>query len=214
MRVAAVNNAIASMNTVKAIEKGMTFQEVERRFQAECAIRGSEMTSFLAGVSIGLFPDGQAVAGKPFLIDAVSHFRQYHGDFSRTVCIGEPPKDVLARAKANKAGRDAAFAAVKAGVKFSELKRIAKDAQVKSGMPSEIIIINPHSVGLEHGDNPVRLDAGGPPIDTVLEENMVITIDLPYIEVGWGAGHHEDMIRVTKTGYDPMHQEGDPLVVV
>jgi len=30
-------------------------------------------------------------------------------DFARTVIIGDPPKDVLARAKANKIGRDAVF---------------------------------------------------------------------------------------------------------
>ncbi len=215
MRVAGRNNATAAMNTIKAIVPGMRFDQVERLFQAECAALGSEMTSFLAGVTIGLFPDGQAVRGKPFLIDAVSHFRQYHGDFSRTVCLGEPPRDVLARAQANKNGRDAVFAAVKAGVKFSELRRIAREAEVKSGMPNDIIIVNPHSLGLEHGDNPARMDGPYTPlIDTVLEENMVITIDLPYIEVGWGAGHHEDMIRVTRNGYEPMHPEGDPLVVV
>ena len=215
MRVAGRNNATASMNTIKAIRPGMRFDEVERLFQAECAVLGSEMTSFLAGVTIGLFPDGQAVSGKPFLIDSVSHFRQYHGDFSRTVCLGEPPKDVLSRAQANRNGRDAVFAAVKAGVRFSELRRIAREAEVKSGMPNEIIIVNPHSLGLEHGDNPARMDGPySPLIDTVLEENMVITVDLPYIEVGWGAGHHEDMIRVTRNGYEPMHPEGDPLVIV
>jgi Xaa-Pro aminopeptidase len=215
MRIAGANNAIAGMNTIKAIQKGMRFEEVERRFQAECAALGNEMTSLLAGVTIGLFPDGHAVEGKPFLIDAVSHFRQYHGDFSRTVCLGEPSKEILARAKATKIGRDAVFEKLKAGMPFSEIRRIAFDAQVKAGMRRETLIVNPHSVGLEHGDNPMRLDGTyGAPIDTVCEENMVITVDMPYVEVGFGAGHHEDLIRITKTGYEPLHPEGDPLVVV
>ena len=82
-------------------------------------------------------------------------------------------------------------------------------------MPAEVLIVNPHSLGLEHGDNPARADGTyGPPLDTVLEEDMVVTVDLPYIEVGFGAGHHEDMIRVTRVGYEPMHPEGDPLVIV
>ncbi|MDX2224259.1 MAG: M24 family metallopeptidase [Rhodospirillaceae bacterium] len=215
MRVAGHNNAVAAMNTIKAIEKGMTFYEIERRFRVECAALGSEMTSFLAGISIGLFPDGEAVEGKPFLIDAVSHFKEYHGDFSRTVCIGEPRKDVLARAAANRAGRDAVFAAIKPGVKFSELVRIAKETQVKAGMPEEILICNPHTLGLEHGDNPSRTEGVyGAPIDHVLEENMVMTMDLPYIEVGWGAGHNEDLIRITKTGFEPLNAISDPLEVV
>ena len=214
MRIAGHNNAVATMNTIKSIEKGMTFAEIERRFRVECAVLGSEMTSFLAGVTIGLFPDGEAVPGKAFLIDAVSHFKEYHGDFSRTVCIGEPPKDVIARAKANKVGRDAVFEAIKPGVKFSDLHRIGKDAQVKAGMPPEILIVNAHTLGLEHGDNPMRMEMNGPPIDHVLEENMVLTVDLPYVEVGWGAGHNEDLLRVTKTGFEPMNTISDPLEVV
>ncbi len=215
MRVAGFNNGIATMNTIKAIEKGMRFDDIERRFRAECAALGSEMTSFLAGVTIGLFPDGEAVPGKAFLIDAVSHFRQYHGDFSRTVCIGEPPKDVIARAKANKVGRDAVAEAIKPGVKFSELTKIGFDAQVKAGMPREILIVSPHTLGLEHGDSPFRIE--GPyskPADHVLEENMILTVDLPYIEVGWGAGHNEDLIRVTKTGFEYFNTLSEPLEIV
>jgi Xaa-Pro dipeptidase len=215
MRVAGFNNGIASMNTIKSIEKGMRFSEIEDRFRAECAALGSEMTSFLAGVTIGLLPDGETVPGKPFLIDAVSHFRQYHGDFSRTICIGEPPKDVIARANANRVGRDAVAAAIKPGIKFSELTKIGFDAQVKAGMPREILIVSPHTLGLEHGDSPFRIE--GPyskPVDHVLEENMVLTVDLPYIEVGWGAGHNEDLIRVTKTGFEYFNTLSDPLEVV
>ena len=215
MRIAGQNNATAALNTIRAIEKGMTFEEVERRFRVECAALGSEMTSFLAGVTIGLFPDGEAVEGKPFLIDAVSHFKEYHGDFSRTVCIGEPRKDVIARAAANKLGRDAVFEAIKPGLKFSDLVRIAKETQVKAGMPEEILICNPHTLGLEHGDNPTRTEGVyGAPIDHVLEENMVMTMDLPYIEVGWGAGHNEDLICITKTGFEPFNKISDPLEVV
>jgi Xaa-Pro aminopeptidase len=215
MRIAGRNNATASLNAIRAIEPGMRFEEVERLFQAECAVLGSEMTSFLAGVSIGSFPDGVAVRGKPFLIDAVSHYRQYHGDFSRTVCLGEPGREILERDRAHRNARDAVLATVKAGVKFSELRRVAREAAVKSGMPAEVLIVNPHSLGLEHGDNPARADGTyGPPLDTALEEDMVVTVDLPYIEVGFGAGHHEDMLRVTRNGYEPMHPEGDPLVIV
>jgi Xaa-Pro aminopeptidase len=215
MRVAGHNNGVAALNAIRAIEKGMRFDDIERRFRAECAALGSEITSFLAGVTIGLFPDGEAVEGKPFLIDAVSHFRQYHGDYSRTVCIGEPGKDVLARAKANKAGRDAVFERVKPGVKFSELTKTAFDVQVKAGMPREILIVSPHTLGLEHGDSPLRIEGPySPPVDHVLEENMVLTVDLPYIEVGWGAGHNEDLIRVTKTGFEFFNTLSDPLEVV
>ena len=43
---------------------------------------------------------------------------------------------------------------------------------------------------------------------------MTVTLDLPYIEIGWGAGHNEDLLRITKTGYEILNDPGEPLVVV
>ena len=41
---------------------------------------------------------------------------------------------------------------------------------------------------------------------------MTITIDLPYIEVGFGAGHNEDLVLITQTGYELMHREEPSLI--
>jgi Xaa-Pro aminopeptidase len=129
--------------------------------------------------------------------------------------IGEPSKEIMAREKAHKAGRDAVFEIVKPGVKFSELRRVAREAQVKSGLPEQVVIVVVHCVGLAHDDNPSRLDVPfTAPDDHVLEENMVLTIDLANVEIGWGAGHHEDLFRVTKTGFEFFGPPGDPLVIV
>ena len=214
-RVAGRNNAEAAMATVKSIQKGMTFEEIERTFAIECAKRGNEQMEFIAGFITGLFPDGVAMPGKSFVIDAVSHYKQYHGDFGRTVIIGDPPKELLAREKAHLAGHDAIYSVVKAGMKLSEVRKIAIDAEVKAGLPAHILSCTPHGVGLEHGDNPLRMDVPfGPAEDIALEENMVITIDLPYIEIGGHIGHHEDLIRITKTGFEPLNELGNPLVVI
>ena len=118
------------------------------------------------------------------------------------------------RARANQIGREAAFEIVKPGVTYSQIRAVGFEAMKKSGMPEEAIIVNPHSVGLQHTDQPYR-DAVPYPIapDIELKPGMTITIDLPYIEVGWGAGHNEDLILITETGYQALHTEEDPLVV-
>jgi Xaa-Pro aminopeptidase len=86
---------------------------------------------------------------------------------------------------------------------------------IKAGMPAHVPVVALHSVGLQHGDDPARLDV---PFDvraeSVLEENMVVTLDLPFIEVGTGAGHNEDMLRITRNGYELMNDPRDPLLVV
>ncbi len=215
MRTAALNNVAAAEATIRSLTVGMTAEEIERRFAAECLARGNTKTEFLAGLVHDGMPGGKIVAGRPFVIDAVSQFANYHGDFGRTVVIGEPGRDLIARDRAHRAGRDAVLEIVKPGVRFSKIARVAREALIKAGMPEHMITVNPHTVGLEHGDNPARLDVPfNVPEDLVLEENMVFTVDLPYFEQGWGGGHHEDLIRVTKTGYEALAGEGEPLIVV
>jgi Xaa-Pro aminopeptidase len=184
-------------------------------FRQECASRGSTMSSIILGMPGGMTPDETTVKGKPYIVDAVSTFGEYSGDFARTLVLGEPTKEILARAKANRIAREAVFEIVKPGVKFSTLHDVAFDAMVKAGIPASLVFVTPHSVGLSHTDQPFRL-AGidNSPIQHVLEENMVLTIDLPYVEVGWGGGHNEDLFRVTRTGYEALNPESDPLVVV
>ena len=215
IRIAADNNARAALAAIRALEEGMTYPEFERRFRSEAAARGNELVFVLAGVTLGLLPSGEVKRGEPILVDAVSRFHGYLGDFARTVVVGEPPPDVIKRSRANQIGRNAAFDMVKAGVRYSEIVAAAKGAMIKAGMPEYAVIVNPHSVGLQHTDEPTR---DGLPFavkdDLVLEENMTITIDLPYIEVGWGAGHNEDLIRITRTGYEVLNTEEEPLVVV
>jgi Xaa-Pro aminopeptidase len=215
MRIAARNNALAASNTIKAIARGMTPADIARRFALECLACGNTQVEFLAGTMHAGRAGAAIVPGRPFVIDAVSHFGQYHGDFGRTVVLGEPDRGVLAMDAAHRAGRDAVLNVLKPGVRFSEIDRVARAALTKAGMPQHMIVVNPHTVGLEHGDNPARFDAPfNVPEDLKLEENMVLTVDLPYFESGWGAGHHEDLVRITATGFEPLATLGDPLVIV
>ncbi len=50
--------------------------------------------------------------------------------------------------------------------------------------------------------------------DLVFEENMVINVDLPYHELGFGGMHLEDMVRVTADGCEPFTSMATELIVV
>jgi len=149
------------------------------------------------------------------MLDCSVHFKKYQGDFARTVMVGEPSVEAMKRFKAQQVARGAAFEIIKAGVPFRKVEQVARDAMVKTGMPKNVPVIGLHSVGLQHGDDPTRLDV---PFrareDLVLAENMTVTLDLPYLEVGEGAGHNEDLLRITKTGYEILNDPGDALVMV
>ena len=119
------------------------------------------------------------------------------------------------RRRANQLAREAVFDAIRPGVKYSTLRRIGLDTMIKAGMPEHAVFVTPHSVGLQHDDNPMRMaNFGVDAFDHVLEENMTLTVDLPYLEVGWGSGHNEDLFRVTKSGYEPYNTERDPFVIL
>jgi Xaa-Pro aminopeptidase len=215
MRVAGAKNAEAALATARSIEKGMSFAEIERRFLAECALRGNAMSFIIAGVTLGFLPDAEVVPGKPFLIDAVSNFQQYHGDFARSVVLGEPSKEVIKRANAQQAAREATFSILKPGTKYSDIQAAGYAAFKKAGGNPDTLIVNPHSLGLQHTDQPyddTNPWRGGE--DIVLKAGMVITVDLPYIEIGFGAGHNEDLMLITADGYEAMNSEEEPLVIV
>jgi len=214
-RIGSWNNGEACMATINAIKAGMTHKDVEQIFLTECAVRGNHVDSFIAGFPGGNFPDGVMVEGKPFLTDCVSNYKGYMGDIARTFMIGEPRKEVEMRRRANQTAREAVFDAIKPGVKYSTLRKIGLETMIKAGMPEYAVFVTPHSVGLQHDDNPRSLPSFGVnSMDHVLQENMVLTVDLPYLEVGYGCGHNEDLFRVTKTGYEPLNTERDPFVIL
>jgi Xaa-Pro dipeptidase len=214
-RLGGWSNGDACIETVKSIEVGMTHAEIVQIFRYECAKRGNELASFIVGMPGGGLPDGVMVAGKPFLVDAVSHYKHYHGDTARTFIIGEPSREVEMRRRANQVAREAVFDAIKPGVSYSKLRKIGFETMVKQGIPEYAVFVTPHSVGLQHDDNPRSLpEFGLDRIDHILEENMVMTVDLPYLEVGYGTGHNEDLFRVTKTGYEPFNTESEPFIIL
>jgi Xaa-Pro aminopeptidase len=47
-----------------------------------------------------------------------------------------------------------------------------------------------------------------------LEPGMVITVDLPYLEIGFGAGHNEDLLLITEDGFEALHEVSENLLII
>ena len=213
MRIAARMNADACRAMVQAIHPGMRNRELEAMFAVEVARRGGE-SIFLAVGSTGGLPHGEIRRGEPCIIDAVAHYRQYRGDFGRTVMVGEPDAETRRRVEALRVGWQASFEALKPGKRYSEIREAGLSAMRRSGYGSYLTVANPHSVGLQHTDEPFRDDIGfAIKDDIVLEENMTLTVDFPHIEIGWGACHLEDLVRITKVGAEPLDRTDEPLLI-
>ena len=158
----------------------------------------------LAGFALGGLADGEIRPDRPFLIDAVSQFHGYQGDFARTFAFEElndrTRKIVAAQAVCE--GGSVRSDRTGAQILRNPYDRQGSVSQRQAGGIADAFIVNPHSVGLEHRDQPgSTADPWRSPLDIELKTGMTITVDLPYLEVGALSGHHEDLIEITDNGF-------------
>ena len=214
-RIARVNQD-SCMAMLRQLQPGMTKADSDNIFMVEAAKRGAKAMWIATGTTGG-YPDGVLVEGRPNMVDAVSQINYYHGDFGRTFCVGEPRKDLLERVNILKTGSDVAHEIIRPGMKYSELRATVGDAiaKINTAPTGAIFGASPHSVGLQHTDQPYR---DGLPFvvgdDLTFEENMTLTVDVPSMEVGWGGAHLENLIVITKDGFEPLATMDDPLVLI
>lgn len=204
MRLAAQANVDAALATVRATRELGSIRALRQRFYAEAALRGNlGVFMVVNGVSSEAW-DEPLREGQSFLIDCVSHLRNFHGDYGRTVFVGEP----TARMKACVGAMSTAWAELqpqlKPGLRFSEVRTLGNEILRKLG--SDVpVAFGPHSVGLAHNDQP-RAAPDGSRVDLVLEADMILSIDCPLSETGrGGTGHLEDLVRITPAGAEPIH---------
>lgn len=208
MRLASGQNAAAAVEAARSVEPGMREDDLQSLFLQKSAANGNKFQFFIAGFPLSGFANQTVEKGKPFLIDAVSDFHGYVGDFGRTVVLGEPDAATMKIVRAQLSARDAVHSILKPGTKYSEIRKAGTDAFKKAGGNPATFFVTPHSVGLQHSDQP-HDDK-----DIVLQAGMTLTVDLPYVEVGVGAGHNEDVILITADGFERISKVEDDILIV
>ena len=215
MTFSAQANAEAALVAARAARAGATYQELRATFYAEAARRGN-LGVFMQVDTIGAETgDGEFREGQAFQIDCVSHGFHYHGDYGRTVFLGEPSRSMKDATDAIALGWDAIMEALRPGLRYSEIRPIGMEALRKAGYDLDVAF-TPHSVGLMHTDDPGRADS---PFyvkeDVVLAENMIISVDCPVRNVGLGGSAHlEDLTLITADGGVQINDTGDRVIVV
>lgn len=216
MRTVARINQDAATAMLRQVKKGTTKAEIDQIFMQEAAKRGAK-AMWIASGTVGGLTEGGVVEGEPMMVDAVCQYNFYHGDFGRTVVLGEPSTELKACMKALRTGWETVLEVLRPGMKYSELRKIVVDAQHKvyTGSSGIKFAAGPHTVGLQHTDQAYR---DGLPFvvgdDLTFEENMTLTVDLPTNMLGFGAIHCEDLIVVTKNGPEPLATADGPLIVI
>lgn len=214
MRQAATMNAEAALAAVSAVRAGATYRDLRNVFAAEAAMRGNRSVFMVVDrVSAGHF-DAPFRDGQSFLIDAVSEYRGYHGDYGRTVFLGEPTQPMTKATNAMGRAWDEVRHALKPGMRFSEVGELGRYTLRKMGANYSVSFA-PHSVGLYHTDHLDQAGIGGAWADLTLEPGMIISVDCPLLEAGvGGSAHLEDLMLITENGSEPINDVGDQVIVV
>ena len=216
MRYAAQNNAEAALAAVKQVRAGASYHDLKAIYFGECADRGCapkllQINTVNSEIFNNDFKDGDA-----FAIDGVSQHFHYTGDYGRTIFLGEPSKSMKRATEAISIGWDAVREAIRPGVRYSEIRSLGRDAIKKAGYDFGVPV-TPHSVGLSHTDEPGKNGPGAlwQKDDLVLQENMVISVDMPVLNTGiGGSAHLEDLTLITKDGGEQINDVGDRIVIV
>ena len=214
-RYAARANAEAGRAAAKSVRDGASFQDLRLQYALACAKR-SLTTKFM--VIDGIIPEAaprKIEEGRSFLIDCVSHYQNYHGDYGRTVCVGEPTRQIQNATRALSKVWDELLPQLKPGLRYSEISAMATKAF--SDQTSEAMLIcNPNSVGVHHTDEPSRADTHHWAKDDLeLLEGMVLSVDLPIADVGLGgSGHLEDLVLIGSEGAELLNDTGDRVIIV
>ncbi len=163
---------------------------------------------------VGELPAQYVRTGEPIFLDALGQYRHYHGDFGRCAVVGKPSVKHLDYHASLLTGWEVAQEFLKPGVRYSELSAAVGEAVRKSGLST---FRNPvvHSVGLEHTDDPkpYGVQPQTKP-DQVLQANMVVNVDMPHSEIGWGSVHMEDTVLITNDGFERLSTADFSLRVV
>lgn len=219
MQRAARANVEALQAVARSVRAGASYRDLHALFRAETAAHGNTAVFLNVDRSSSEASPHRIADGQALFLDAVSHFQNYHGDFARTVFVGEPVKAAARAAEAAAFAWQAVRESLRPGLRFSDILRIGQDALKRGGFDVQVGF-GPHSCGLAHTDEP------GEPADSVhsgfwrkpdleLRPGMVISVDCPVLDSGLGGSAHcEDLVLITPDGCDLIHSSPPAVIVV
>lgn len=212
MEAASQANITAALKTAGSIRSLGSLRNIRNHFNAEVSRLGNRPGFLVINGSIDEAYDEDIIEGTTVLIDGVSSRAGYHGDYGRTIFVGEPSQPMIHKVKTIGLAWDELRQRLKPGMRFSEIRENGQAILRKLG--SDIHVpFNPHTVGLAHTEQPTQ-DLDGAPLDLRLQPGMIISVDCPLMESGsGGTAHLEDLILITEDGSEPIHDVGNQIII-
>lgn len=202
LREAAQRTDAAVAAAFASVGQGDRESDIQTAYLTALAQR--ELLPFLTSVTSGrrtVMPNGQAgdrvlEAGDLLRFDGGGRYRLYAADLARMAVVGRPTDKQRSYYGAIKEGLETAIAEVKAGARARDVFDSAVKATRAAGIAHYERSHCGHGIGIENYDRPYISAAS----TDILEEGMVICLETPYYELGWGGIQVEDTLLVTANG--------------
>ncbi|MBQ1545994.1 MAG: aminopeptidase P family protein [Clostridia bacterium] len=146
----------------------------------------------------GVPGDVEVKRGDFVTFDIGAIYDGYHSDMTRTVAVGEVSDKQREVYNVVLQAQTTALSRVKSGVKAYEIDMTARSIIARAGYGDYFKHATGHGVGLEIHEQPSVSSRG----ETLLSEGMIITVEPGIYLPGEFGVRIEDMVAVTKDGYD------------
>jgi Xaa-Pro aminopeptidase len=133
--------------------------------------------------------------GSLLRLDVGCIYEAYRSDMARTAVMGTPSEKVESYYRAILQGEEEAIEHIGPGVSARKIFEVAVEG-VRRDLPHFRRHHCGHGIGLEGYDPP----SIAPTAEESLEPGMVLCIETPFYELGWGGVQVEDMVLVTPQG--------------
>jgi Xaa-Pro aminopeptidase len=152
----------------------------------------------------------QLKRGDVIRFDVGGRYRHYRADIARNGVLGEPDAKLARYHRAICAGLDRCIEMIKPGVRTADVFEASVETVRREGIPHYQRSHVGHGIGLDGYDAPDI----APSSPAVFEEGMVVCVETPYYEMGFGGLQVEDTLVVTNDGVDSFMLSGTGLKVV
>ena len=208
----------AFTHIVKYIKVGMTEKEVALELEYFMKKKGASGLSFETIVASGVrssMPHGVASNkkieyGDTITLDYGAIYNSYCSDMTRTIFIGEPNKDILKIYDIVKKAQLEGIKYSKKGVLARDVDNASRDIIDENGYGEFFGHALGHGVGIEVHEEP-RVSRLG---KTVLEDNMVITIEPGIYIPKLGGVRIEDMVVIQGNKADVLTSSSKEIIVI
>ena len=207
----------AFFRSLSFIREGAVEAEIAHVYNTVLAEQGAQavLTCIGAGPRSALpnvtpSPGYRIKKGDLIRFDVGCLYQHYYADTARIAVLGQPSPKQKDYYRAVKEGEELAIARIRPGVRAPEIFETAVEGVRRAGIPHYQRSHVGHGIGIECYDPPFLT----PTSAQVLEEGMVLNVETPYYELGFGGVQIEDTLVVTKNGCRALTKAAKELFII